>query len=81
VWKLGGVLWPGYVAKILYYRSSAVFPKLDVNPVVGKGRIGNDNALGSAYRRNAKLFADLSSQAIVNFGMARHRSFRASRGI
>ena len=35
------------------------------------------NALASAYRRNAELIADLPSEPIVNFGMARHWSFCA----
>ena len=39
--------------------------------------LGTGNAPGSAYRRNTKSIADLSSQAIVNFGMARHWGFRA----
>lgn len=34
------------------------------------------NALGSAYRRNPELIADLSGEAIVDFPVARNRSFR-----
>ena len=34
----------------------------------------SSNALASAHRRNAELIADLPSEAIVNFGMARYRN-------
>jgi hypothetical protein len=43
---------------------------------MGSGRYGTD-AEGSANWSDRKLLADLARQAVVDFGVSRHRSFRA----